>query len=118
MQLEISGQLAGTADGFIDPRKVPTDVGQAGAQAEAVVIDRVQVLLFQQAGHGAAAHQPAVEASALLIGEVDYLQGMAGAVSLFFQRAYDFDGAHDSQGAVVFAAFGDCVGVRAHGDGR
>ena len=118
MQFQIAGQLVGSAAGLGDAGDIAAYVRQTGGQRCAVVVNGGEVLRFPQAGHGAAAQEPAVEAGALLVGEHHNFQWVAGGSTGIGQSLDDLDGGDDAQRAVVLAAGGNGVGVGPQHDGR
>ena len=116
-RFEVGGEFVGTAGGFQDAGDVAADVFEAFSDGYADFVDAGEVVVFQQARHCAAAVEPASELGALLVGVNQHLYGVACGHFVVQEGLDAFDGGDDAEGAVVFAALGNGVGVGTHADG-
>ncbi len=89
------------------------------AEPEPVLVARVVgVLEGNLARHHSRADHGGLKARALLVGEDGHGHGVAGAAAGVVQRADRLERAEHAELAVVLAAGGHGIGVRAHHDGR
>ena len=104
VQFEVGRQVPLPPGRRVRPRQVAADIGHAGGETDAFIVQGVKVLVFQKAGHGAAADEPPVVPGALLVGEDHDLQWVAGGMAVVRQGLDHLYGAHNAQGAVIFAS--------------
>ena len=115
VQLQIGAHGAG--DAGLGPDVA--DTLQLLAEPLAVAVPRVVgVLQRDLAGHDPGAHHGGLEAGPFLVGEDDHADRMARASALVVERADRLERAENAQLAVVLAAGGDGIRMRAHEDGR
>src|SRR5262249_38637996 len=108
VQLKVSRDVAGLTNHAGELISVAADELDAFANGLAAVCDQVQLFLGQADGDGVAADGPA-----FFVLKDDYFERMSQRDIVLGQRLGHFDCAHRADVAVVIAAFGHGVNVRA-----